>query len=82
MQAGDIEKGLEEMKLPTGYFAEVSGEYEERQESDRRLLGVGLLAAVGIFFLLLTSFGSARLRSTRRACCALCGELRTRSGGG
>jgi CzcA family heavy metal efflux pump len=59
--AKDIEEGLEEMKLPTGYHAEVSGEYKERQESDRRLLFFGALAAVGIFFLLLTSFKSGRL---------------------
>jgi CzcA family heavy metal efflux pump len=59
--AADIEEGLEEMTLPTGYHAEVSGEYKERQEADRRLLTYGLLAAVGIFFLLLTSFKSARL---------------------
>jgi CzcA family heavy metal efflux pump len=59
--AGDIEEGLEEMKLPTGYHAEVEGEYKERQEADRRLLTYGLIAAAGIFFLLLTSFKSARL---------------------
>ena len=59
--AEDIEDGLEDMKLPLGYHAEVSGEYKERQESDRRLLFYGLLAAIGIFFLLLTSFRSARL---------------------
>jgi Cu/Ag efflux pump CusA len=61
--AEEIEDGLEDMKLPTGYHAEVSGEYKERQEADRRLLTYGLLAAVGIFFLLLTSFKSARLAS-------------------
>jgi Cu/Ag efflux pump CusA len=59
--AQDIEEVLHDMKLPTGYYAEVSGEYEERRESDRRLMLFGSLAAIGIFFLLLTSFGSARL---------------------
>ena len=59
--ARDIEDGLEDMTLPTGYHAEVSGEYKERQESDRRLLLYGLLAATGIFFLLLTSFRKTRL---------------------
>ena len=54
--AEDIEDKLEEMKLPLGYRAEVSGEYKERQESDRRLLLCGILAAIGIFFLLITSF--------------------------
>ena len=59
--AEDIEDGLEEMKLPLGYHAEVSGEYTERQEADRRLLLYGGLAAIGIFFLLVTSFRSGRL---------------------
>ena len=59
--AEDIDDRLDEMDLPLGYRAEVEGEYEERQESDRRLLFYGSLAAAGIFFLLLTSFRSARL---------------------
>jgi CzcA family heavy metal efflux pump len=59
--AHDIEAGLEAMKLPIGYHAEVEGEYKERQEADRRLLTYGLVAAAGIFFLLLASFKSARL---------------------
>jgi CzcA family heavy metal efflux pump len=59
--AEDIEDKLEEMKLPLGYRAELSGEYKERQESDRRLILFGSLAALGIFFLLITSFRSTRL---------------------
>ena len=59
--AEDIEDKLEEMKLPLGYRAELSGEYKERQESDRRLILFGTLAALGIFFLLITSFRSTRL---------------------
>ena len=59
--AEDIEDKLEEMKLPLGYRAELSGEYKERQESDRRLILFGSLAALGIFFLLVTSFRSTRL---------------------
>jgi CzcA family heavy metal efflux pump len=59
--AEEVEDRLEKIDLPLGYRAEVSGEYKERQESNRRLLFYGILAAVGIFFLLLTSFRSARL---------------------
>jgi len=59
--AKDIDDRLEDLELPLGYSAEVEGEYQERQEADRRLLFYGSLAAVGIFFLLLTSFRSARL---------------------
>lgn len=59
--AGDIEDRLEKMELPLGYRAEVSGEYTERREADRRLLLYGGLAAIGIFFLLITSFRSGRL---------------------
>jgi CzcA family heavy metal efflux pump len=59
--AHDIDEGLEELQLPLGYRAEVSGEYKERQASDRRLLLYGSVAALGIFLLLVTSFKSVRL---------------------
>ncbi|MEY2477803.1 MAG: hypothetical protein QOG87_3118 [Actinomycetota bacterium] len=59
--AEEVEDKLEEMTLPLGFRSEVSGEYTERQESDRRLLFYGIIAAIGIFFLLLTSMRSARL---------------------
>jgi Cu/Ag efflux pump CusA len=59
--AKDIDDRLDELQLPLGYRAEVRGEYQEREEADQRLLLYGLLAAVGIFFLLLTSMRSARL---------------------
>jgi len=59
--AREIDERLEDIELPLGYRAEVEGEYQERQEADRRLLFYGILAAIGIFFLLLTSFRSARL---------------------
>jgi Cu/Ag efflux pump CusA len=39
----------------------VSGEYVERQEQDRKLLLYGLLAAIGIFLLLIASFRKVRL---------------------
>ena len=59
--AADVQDKLDDMTMPLGYHAEVSGEFQERQEADRRLFFYGILAAVGIFFLLLTSMRSARL---------------------
>jgi len=59
--AEDIQDGLEEIAMPLGYRAQVSGEYQERQAADRRLLLYGSIAALGIFFLLVTSFRSVRL---------------------
>ena len=49
------------LSFPAGYYAEVLGEYAERQASSTRLrlLGVGALAA--IFLILLADFGSARV---------------------
>ena len=49
------------MQLPLGYHTKVEGEYKERQESDRRLTFWGIIAAIGIFMLLVTSFRSMRL---------------------
>ena len=59
--AEEVEDRIEDMDMPLGYFAEVDGEYKEREEANRRLLQYGLIAAVGIFLLLLTSMRSARL---------------------
>jgi CzcA family heavy metal efflux pump len=59
--AQDVKDKLDDMSMPLGYHAEVSGEFQERQEADRRLFTYGILAAIGIFFLLLTSMKSARL---------------------
>jgi CzcA family heavy metal efflux pump len=59
--AGDIKDGLDQMALPFGYHTKVEGEYEARQESDRRLTLWGIVAAIGIFLLLVASFRSARL---------------------
>ena len=58
---GDIKNRLEGLKLPLGYEVEVLGEYKERQEADKRLLIFGLIAAAGIFMLLVISFKSGRL---------------------
>jgi Cu/Ag efflux pump CusA len=47
--------------LPPGVYAEVGGEYVAAQAARQRLLGLGALALLGIFALLLFDFGSARL---------------------
>jgi len=57
----DVEDRLEEVKFPLGYYPELVGEYQEREAAQRSLLYVSIVAAIGIFLLLLTSFGSFRL---------------------
>src|SRR5206468_1233092 len=57
----DVERRLRDVKFPLGYRAEVLGEYAERQAASRRLLSFSVAAGVGVFVLLLTSFGSWRL---------------------
>ncbi|PYN51704.1 MAG: acriflavin resistance protein [Candidatus Rokuibacteriota bacterium] len=57
----DVERRLKNVKFPLGYRAEVLGEYAERQAAQRRLLTFSVAAGIGVFFLLLTSFGSWRL---------------------
>ncbi len=59
--ANDIDAQLAKEKLPLGYHTEVSGEYEERKEQNRKLLLYGLIAAGGIFLLLVASFKRVRL---------------------
>ena len=57
----DVERGLEQVEWPLEYRAELLGEYAERQAAQRNLLIAGLVAVVGIFFLLYTSFSNWRL---------------------
>src|SRR2546426_1827475 len=57
----DVQRRLKDVKFPLGYRAEVLGEYADRQAAQKRLLTFSVAAAVGVFFLLLTSFGSWRL---------------------
>ena len=51
------------MQFPEGYHAEVLGEYAAREESQNRLLALGLLSLLGIMLVLHVDFGSARLVS-------------------
>jgi Cu/Ag efflux pump CusA len=58
--ARDLQRILGGHTFPQGYYAEVMGEYAERQASSSRLLLAGGLALIGIFLLLLIDFGSPR----------------------
>jgi CzcA family heavy metal efflux pump len=59
--ARDVARVVGEAPLPPGVYAEVGGEYAAAEAARRRLLGLGGVALVGIFALLLLDFGSARL---------------------
>jgi len=57
----DVEDRLDKIVFPAEYHAQMLGEYQERQAANRRLMTLGIFAAVGVFFLLQASFGSFRL---------------------
>jgi CzcA family heavy metal efflux pump len=57
----DVQAALSEIEFPLEYHPEMLGEFQERQAAQGRLLLFGIGAAVGIFLLLVTSFGNARL---------------------
>jgi CzcA family heavy metal efflux pump len=57
----DVEARLEGVSLPLGYHAELLGEWAERQVAQKHLMLLAIVAAIGILFLLETSFKSWRL---------------------
>ncbi len=57
----DIQDQLADRHFPTGYHAELLGEYQERQAAAKRMRIFGIGAAIAIFLLLQASFGSWRL---------------------
>jgi len=59
--ATDVEAALAKVQLPLGYHAELQGEWQERQAAGKGLLLLSIVAAIGILFLLETSFKSWRL---------------------
>jgi CzcA family heavy metal efflux pump len=59
--ARDIQARLASLSFQQGYYAEVLGEYAERQASSTRLTLLGIGAVVGIFLILLADFGAGRL---------------------
>jgi CzcA family heavy metal efflux pump len=46
--------------LPPGYYVEYGGQFESAESATERLVLLGAVVVVGIFFLLVTAFGSAR----------------------
>jgi Cu/Ag efflux pump CusA len=59
--AGDIDKQLKGLKYPQEYYARVLGDYAAPQEARNHFILITCLAAVGVFFLLQSAFGSWRL---------------------
>jgi CzcA family heavy metal efflux pump len=59
--ANAVEAALAGVDLPLGYHAELQGEWQERQAASKGLLYLSIVAAIGILFLLETSFKSWRL---------------------
>jgi len=59
--AEDVEQTVAETPLPPGVYAEVGGEYAAARSARLRLIGLGALALLGIFVLLVIDFHSPRL---------------------
>ena len=57
----ELQQDLTSVEFPLGVHAEVLGEYAERQAAQSRLLLFAAVAVIGIFLILLASFGSVRL---------------------
>jgi CzcA family heavy metal efflux pump len=57
----DVETALAKVDFPREYTATMLGEYQERQAANNRLMSLAIVAAIGVFFLLQTSFLSFRL---------------------
>jgi len=57
----EVDRRVAEIKFPVGYHAVVIGEYAERQAAQKRLMTFAIAAALGVFLILLGSFGNMRL---------------------
>jgi Cu/Ag efflux pump CusA len=57
----DVEKSLQKVNFPLEYFPVILGEYAERLQVERRILGIAIAAVIGIFLLLQACFRSWRL---------------------
>jgi len=57
----DVARAVAAAPLPAGVYAEVGGEYAAAAAARARLVGLGALALLGIFVLLVVDFGSTRL---------------------
>ncbi len=59
--AQEVEEKLTGVRFPTGYHAELLGEYAERQAAQDRLLVLAFAVVIGILLLLRLSFATWRL---------------------
>ncbi|RME01744.1 MAG: efflux RND transporter permease subunit [Calditrichaeota bacterium] len=57
----EVEAALAKIEFPLEYYPELIGEYAERRAVEQKMLIFALVALLGIFFLLHTSFKSGRL---------------------
>ena len=48
----ELKKGVEELKLPPGYFVSYEGDYQSQQEATRRLTMIGIGSLIGVFLVL------------------------------
>jgi CzcA family heavy metal efflux pump len=58
---GAVQQRLKQIKLPVGYHISLLGQGAERQAAQKRLLLMGIGAAIAILFLLQAAFQSVRL---------------------
>ncbi|MBK8201293.1 MAG: efflux RND transporter permease subunit [Bdellovibrionales bacterium] len=59
---GEIKEALDEkIKLSEGYFLKLGGQFESQQAASQRILWLGLLSLIGIFFVLFVHFKSVVL---------------------
>ncbi len=57
----ELEEKLSKLDFPTGYHAEVLGEYAERRAAEQTMLYLAIAAAIAILVLLQVAFGKWRL---------------------
>jgi len=57
----EVASRLQKVQFPLEYHAEVLGEFAEREDAQRRILGVAIASLIGIFLLLQACFQSWRL---------------------
>ncbi|UCH82164.1 MAG: efflux RND transporter permease subunit [Nitrospiraceae bacterium] len=59
--AKDVEERITSMQFPVGYYAEVLGEYKERETAQRNMSVAAISVAVAIFLILHATFRNALL---------------------
>ena len=57
----EVEQALDKVEIPREYTTTMLGEHQERQAANKKLQGLAIVAAIGVFFLLQASFLSFRL---------------------